>query len=331
VAYRVQVAETSESFEVDPGETVLAAAMRAKVKIPHACTLGGCGTCRVRLAEGAVMYPEFPMALSAEEAAQGYALACQARPTSDLVIGVERTPLAEPQKQTALITDIAPYSAEVVHLSLVLPDVGDFVYRPGQHMNVLLPGGVQRSFSMASIPQANAVDFHIRRIPGGHFTEGVLSRLQAGDELEVELPHGTFRYHDEDYRELVMVATGTGLSPIKCILESLMYDKDCPPVALYWGMRTEADLYLDAEIRTWGERLYDFRYVPVLSRAGGGWAGRRGHVQQAVLEDIAELSEHSIYLCGSPTMISEAKKAFLAKNASVDHIYVDGFNFQIRA
>ena len=68
--------------------------------------------------------------------------------------------------------------------------------------------------------------------------------------------------------------------------------------------------------------------MPVLSRADAGWKGRRGHVQQAVLQDIGDLSEHSVYMCGSPTMISDAKKAFLEKNASVDHIYVDGFNFQ---
>ena len=328
MAHRVEIVETSQSFEVAADETVLAAAMRAGVNLAHECTLGGCGTCRVKLARGSVAYPEFPMALSPEEAARGYALACQARPQSDLVISVERTPLAEPQRHTALITDIAPYSADVTHLSLVLPELGDFVYRPGQHMNVLLGDGHHRSFSMASIPQGNAVDFHIRRIPGGRFTEGVLAGLQPGDELQVELPHGTFRYHDEDYRELVMVATGTGLSPIKSVLESLMDDPDCPPVSLYWGMRTAADLYLDAEIRSWGERLYDFRYIPVLSRADAAWQGRRGHVQAAVTADIADLSEHSIYLCGSPTMISDAKKSFLEKGASVDHIYIDGFNFQ---
>ena len=55
-----------------------------------------------------------------------------------------------------------------------------------------------------------------------------------------------------------------------------MDDTDCPPVSLYWGMRTEADLYLAREIRGWGERLYDFDFVPVLSRPDGAWQGRRG-------------------------------------------------------
>ena len=202
------------------------------------------------------------------------------------------------------------------------------MYRPGQYINILLPDGGHRSFSMASRPHPQALDFHIRRIPEGRFTSGHAARLRPGDRLTVELPHGSFCFHAEDYRPLLMVATGTGLAPIKSILESLMDDEDCPPVSLYWGMRTEADLYLQDEIRSWPARFDDFRYVPVLSRADAGWSGRRGHVQQAVLEDFEDLSEHAIYLCGSPAMIGDAKRAFLARNASIDHLYSDSFTFQ---
>ncbi|HET9651919.1 MAG TPA: FAD-binding oxidoreductase, partial [Usitatibacter sp.] len=269
-----------------------------------------------------------PMALSPEEAQQGYALACQARALSDLVIELPRVTFAEPSRQMALVTDVAPLCDDVMHLSLVLPDIASLAYRPGQHMNLLLPDGTHRSFSMASPPAGNAVDFHIRRIPGGRFTQRMLGDMQPGDMVEVEIPLGTFRYHEEDYREILMVATGTGISPLKCILESLMDDPDCPPVSLYWGGRTPGDLYLGEDIPAWGERLYEFRYEPVLSRADGGWAGHRGHVQDAVLRDIPDLSQHSIYLCGSPAMIHDAKQAFLARGASVDHLYADGFNFQ---
>jgi CDP-4-dehydro-6-deoxyglucose reductase len=128
-----------------------------------------------------------------------------------------------------------------------------------------------------------------------------------------------------------MAATGTGLAPIKSMLESLMDDRDCPPVSLYWGVRTEADLYLADEIRTWGERLYEFDFVPVLSRASENWRGRRGHVQDAVVQDFGDLSEHALYLCGSPAMIADARQRFLRLNASPEHVYVDGFTFQHEA
>src|SRR5262245_26174521 len=125
-----------------------------------------------------------------------------------------------------------------------------------------------------------------------------------------------------------MVATGTGLAPIKNILESLLDDPDYPPVTLYWGMRTAADRYLHNEIQAWSGRLSEFRYVPVLSRADGAWTGRRGHVQQAVAEDFDDLSAHAIYLCGSPNMIAEARITFSARGASMAHLYADGFHFQ---
>ena len=331
MAFRVQVLDSPSAFEAGPGESLLDAALRCDVKLPHECTVGGCGTCRVKVLEGRVDYADFPMALSHEEAEQGYALACQARVQSDLVIEVPRVMLAQPSRQSAMITALEPLSADVMHLQLVLPDLASLSYRPGQHMNVWLADGTHRSFSMASAPDGNQVDFHVRRIPGGRFTEGYLAQLAPGDMLDVESPLGTFRYHEEDYREMVMVATGTGISPLKSILHALMEDPDCPPVSLYWGMHNASELYLDREIRSWADRLFEFRYVPVLSRGDAGWTGRRGHVQQAVLEDTADLSEHSIYLCGSPRMIHDAKEAFLARGACVDRTYVDGFSFQQHA
>ncbi|MGE5615274.1 MAG: 2Fe-2S iron-sulfur cluster-binding protein [Bacillota bacterium] len=330
MAFRVALA-SGESFDAEADETLLVAALRAGIKLPHECTLGGCGTCRVKIVEGVVGYESQPLALSEAEAASGYALACQARARSDVAIEVPHVELASPARYEAMITDLAPLSRDVMHLSLVLPDLATFAYRPGQHMNVFLEDGVHRSFSMASIPDGNGVDFHIRRIPGGRFTAGHLDTLQPGDLLDVEIPLGTFCYDEGDRRPLLMVATGTGISPIKCILESLLDDPECPPVSLYWGMREEEDLYLDEQIRGWEGRLRDFRYVPVLSRPGPEWKGRRGHVQQAACEDLRDFAGHSIYLCGSPTMIRDAKREFLERRASIDHIRVDGFNFQSRA
>jgi CDP-4-dehydro-6-deoxyglucose reductase len=324
---RVVIAESGVAFEVTPDESVLEAGLRQGIALKHECTFGGCGTCRVKLLEGHVRYEEMPMALTPEEAEAGYALLCQARACSDIVVSTGPADEgAQAIRCQAVVRDASPFSGDVVHLQLEV-EADEFRYAPGQYMNVLLPDGAHRSFSMASIPRGTSVDFHVRRIAGGRFTDGTLRTLASGDRLDVEIPLGDFRYHAEDYRELLMVATGTGLAPIKAILESLMDDEDCPPVALYWGARTEADLYFAEEIRGWGERLYDFRFEPVLSRADPSWRGRRGHVQEAVAQDIGDLSGHSIYMCGSPLMIADAKRSFLALGASLDHIYSDGFSF----
>ncbi len=329
MAYRVYILETEQTFVVEEGESVLDAATRAAVKLPHECTFGGCGTCRVKLAAGTVAYDEFPMALTPEEAEQGYALACQARPCSDLSLSVpDRRAFAEPRRLAARVHRIAPLCDDVIHLTLALPSDAPLDYVPGQYMNVVLPDGETRSFSMASPPAGNLVDFHVRRIPGGRYTDRWLGQAQAGAALDIEAPLGVFSYHEQDWRPMIMMATGTGIAPIKAILESLLDNDDCPPVTLYWGMRTEADLYLREVIDSWAGRLYEFNFVPVLSRADAGWRGRRGHVQQAVLQDHADLSEHAIYLCGAPGMISEATTLVAARGASLDHVYADSFTFQ---
>lgn len=330
MVYQIEMAGTGERFEARADESLLKAATTAGVAIPHDCQLGGCGTCRVKVVSGAHEYDEFPFGLSQEEADAGFVLACQARARSNMVIAAAQAgaDVSAPMRIESRVVDISPLGPDVRRLAIALPEQVDLKFNPGQYMNVLLGDGERRSFSMASFAGLPVLDFHIKRVPGGRFTDDGLSSLKPGDRLAVELPLGSFRFHAEDYRPLLMVVTGTGLAPVKAILESLMDDPDCPPVWLYWGARSEADLYLHDEIQQWGARLYEFEYVPVLSRPGAGWTRRRGYVQHAVCEDFADLSEYSIYLCGSPAMIDDARRHFLEKGASIDHLYADSFTFQ---
>lgn len=331
MAHTVRIAETDESFEVAADESILDAATRAGVRLPHECTFGGCGTCRIKVHEGEVEYEEFPMALTEEEHAEGYALACQARCRGDVVIepagkGLEFAPSFA---TTATVVGVEALTPTINRLVLALPDEVELDFRPGQYMNVVLPDGTTRSFSMASAVLPNGhIDFHIRRIEGGRFTDSIIAALKPGDELHVELPLGTFCFHEDDWRPMILAATGTGLAPIKAILESLLDNDDCPPVTLYWGMRTEADLYLKDEIEAWAGHLCEFKFIPVLSRPSPEWEGRRGYVQDAILEDHDDLSEFAFYLCGAPEMITQAKHLFVARGAELDYIYSDSFTFQ---
>ena len=332
--YRVLWLQTQQSFEVGADESVLDAATRQGVDLPHDCTFGGCGTCRMQVQEGRFAYAdgELPLAMSDEEHAQGYALACQARAQSDLVISVETGPACSaPTQLRATVAEIRLHTPDIYHLALDLPEGHGVQYAPGQYLNICLPGGEHRSFSMSSPQQGNRVTLQIRKIAGGRFTEQMLARTQPGDVLDVELPQGSFYYHAKDYQPMVFVATGTGFAPIKAILESLLDDEDCPPIHFYWGMRSEADLYLLDEIAAWAGRLYEFTFVPVLSRASDNWSGRRGYVQDAIAEDFGDLSEHSLYLCGSLSMIQEAKALLALSGAALDKIYSDSFVFQNEA
>lgn len=327
--FHVRVQETGETIPVSAGWTILEANERAGLALPHDCREGWCGTCRIRLLEGEVSYEEPPIALTQEETEAGYALACQARPAGDLLISVPASSaLPEPQRYPAVLRGVRPVTPDVLHVTVEFPVGAASDFLPGQYMNVILDDGDVRSFSMASVPGADILDFYLRRIAGGRFTDSQLESLRPGDRLQVELPLGTFFYHAEDDRPLLMVATGTGLAPIKAMLESLTKVPSCPPVTLYWGTRKQEDLFLHRELQNLANRFPEFSYRPVLSRPDPGWDGRCGYVQDAAIADLADLSGFSIYLCGSPRMIADAKSCFLTRGASPAHVYSEGFTVQ---
>jgi CDP-4-dehydro-6-deoxyglucose reductase len=334
MSYRITWIEAQRSFEAAADETVLDAARRAGVVLPSECEFGGCGTCRVKVQQGSVQYETLPPALSQEEASAGYALLCQARAVSDLTVSTERT-LAAPapaRRRKARVVSIAPLSPEVTRLVLAFADDEPWVFRPGQYVNILLGEAGARSFSIASRPEAldapARLALHIRRIDGGYFTQTRLSALRPGDMLDLEAPLGGFGYHEDDYRPIVMVATGTGIAPLYSMLSEMLASGDTPPIDLYWGGRTHDALYLHDELTQLAQQHEDFRYVPVLSRADATWQGARGYVQDAVVADHPDLSAHALYLCGSPVMIADASRAFVDIGASVRYLYVDSFTFQ---
>ncbi|PTQ66836.1 2Fe-2S iron-sulfur cluster-binding protein [Celeribacter persicus] len=324
---QVTLAETGDAFSVEPHETILAAALNAGVDLAHDCKTGFCGSCRIRLLDGEVVYDEEPLGLSEEERGCGFALACQARARMNLKISAELMPTdrVEPVEILSEVISVTQVCDDIIRLRL-RPEGEMPAFQPGQYINVVTESGATRSFSIASSPSEAEIDLHIRVIPGGMYTDGVLKGLIPGAKVHLHGPHGLFCLHAEDFRPLLLVATGTGIAPLRAMLAALKEDRDGPPVALYWGMREERELYLAEEIAALGAELEDFSFVPVLSRAPEG-VHRRGYVQDAVLADLPDLSEHAIYLCGSPEMIAEARGRFLEAGASVNHIYADSFHF----
>lgn len=333
MAYQVEVVETGAVFEVNPEEKLLEAAARQGVKIYSDCEFGGCGTCRIKVVQGAVHYEDdfLPMSLSEEEHAEGFAAACQAHLSANIKISLANhlDELPEAHVMSLDVASVTPLCKGVRELRLRGDDLAQVSYLPGQYLNILVGDGRSRSFSMAcATAQNNELRLFIREIAGGQFTQRLLPQLTPGQTLQVELPLGTFYYRERDWRPIVFIATGTGIAPIRAILESLLDNEDCPPIHVYWGMRTEEDLYQQAEFESWAPRLSDFVFTPVLSQPSANWTGRVGYVQEAVAADYVDASEPAFYLCGAPAMIEEATTKLKAQGAESDFIYADAFTFQ---
>ena len=199
-------------------------------------------------------------------------------------------------------------------------------FQAGQYLQILLPGGDRRNFSLANPPHDNdGAELHIRHLKGGRFSEGVLAELGPGDRLVVELPFGEFFLRPAE-TPAILLATGTGFAPIKSILEGALRRGERRQMRLYWGGRTKSDLYMLDHVAKCRDRTPWFSFVPILSRPSAEWKGRTGLVHRAALEDNPDMTNVDVYACGNPQMIFAARKEFAeAAGLPEARFYADAF------
>jgi CDP-4-dehydro-6-deoxyglucose reductase, E3 len=315
--YSIRLEPSGHSFEVEPGERILSRALACGFSMPYSCQMGHCGTCRGKVLEGEVDFGGAHLAyLPEEHRTQGLALLCQAKALSDLTIEVQELPLLVPPRVLpALVKEVTRPAPDVAIVRIRLP-VNDFVrFAAGQYVDVQLPDGARRSYSIANAPEPEGVIdlvFHIRHSPGGLFTDYVFERIKERDRWTIEVPLGTFFLREESDRPVIFVASGTGYGPIRSVLLNAFRRNVRRPMILYWGGRRRRDLYMAEEPRLWAQTHPHFRFVPVLSEPAeqDGWSGRTGFVHRAVMEDFPDLSAHQVYACGAPVMVDAARKDF---------------------
>lgn len=324
--YKVLLQPNGGSFECRDDQSVLDAAIAAGYWLPHSCRAGSCNSCVVPLAGGEVAYAE-----SAPEAvpAPGSCMTCQARPRSDLCLDVPKVPAAPGLRVVQApvrVQEVTRPSHDVVVVRAQMPSASGFTFVPGQYAEVILRDGTRRSYSMANVPDdSGLIEWHIRKMPGGRFSEHAYANLKPRDLLRVEGPFGTFRLQDGD-APIIFLASGTGFAPIASMLAAHHEDISRRGAALYWGGRTLQDLYAYNAVHAWQENSPNLRFVPVLSEAAEGWEGRTGLVHQAVLDDFPELITHEVYACGNPLMIDAAKTSFMAQRGlPLERFYSDAF------
>jgi CDP-4-dehydro-6-deoxyglucose reductase len=336
----VTLMPTAKSFQVEDGETVLAAALRQGIHLPYGCRTGSCGTCRAHCLEGQSHYPDGPpLALTALEMQTGEALLCRAVPQSDLKLEAQEITAMAALRVKAMPCRVAKLEKlchDVMGLSLRLPAVERLQFLPGQYIDILLPQQHRRSFSLANPPHDDALlELHVRHVPGGRFSEEVFQHLHEGALLRIQGPLGTFFLREDSTRPMVLIAGGTGYAPIQSILRHLFERGQQRDIVFYWGARAARDLYADAKLKQWAKTQPGFRYIPVLSEPmpEDRWSGRTGFVHDAVMADFAALSGHDIYLSGPPPMVNAARQAFPLHRADPLHMYSDSFDFpaEVRA
>lgn len=331
--FNITVQPSGRSFRVEPGEAILAAAIRHGIGLPYGCKDGACGSCKCRKIEGTVVLgPHQVKALSPDEEAAGFVLTCCGIAQSDVVLESRQVtdesafPIKRMPSRIAALERRAP---DVMLVRLQLPANDTFRYHAGQYIEFLLKDGVRRSYSMANAPHNGPqLELHIRYMAQGVFTEHVFHTMKEKEILRIEGPYGSFFLREDSAKPMILLASGTGFAPIKAVIEQLQFKGLDRPATLYWGGRRPRDLYMDDWVRARVAEMPNLRYVPVVSDAlpEDGWQGRTGFVHRAVLEDFPDLSGHQVYACGAPVVVESARDEYGAVAGLPPHeFFADAF------
>jgi CDP-4-dehydro-6-deoxyglucose reductase len=333
---RVVLLPSQQELSVEVGETILDAALRAGLNLPHSCKGGHCSSCRARIRAGSIDYPlGHPLGLMEDEHAAGYALLCQAHAaTAELTIEVReiRPPAPEVQLKSlpCRIERMQLLAPDVMAVFLRIPAQETFYFEAGQYLDVMLPQNRRRSFSIASSPHdSDLIELHIRRVASGEFTQQLFAGMKEKTLLRIEGPLGQFWFRRESPRPTLMIGGGTGYAPLRSMLRHLMSLGDRRPLHLYWGAQGRADLYEDTQMRELCARHPNVRYTPVLSdpKPDDAWTGRTGFVHAAALADHPELSRFDVYASGPPAMVEAVRHEFTSRGLPPGQLFFDSFDY----
>lgn len=303
-------------ISVVQGETLSDAAYRQKINIPLDCRDGACGTCRAFCESGSFDMPEetyIEDALTPEEAAEGYVLACQCRPTSDAVFQIQASSevcKTEIHQFHGTLERVEKLSDSTITFDIQL-DEGqpDIHFLAGQYVNVGLPNMTEtRSYSFSSKPGNRLTSFVVRNVPNGKMSEFLSATAQAGDKMTFAGPFGSF-YLRPVTRPVLMLAGGTGIAPFMSMLQVLEEKGSDQPVRLVFGVTNDFDLVAIEKLNELQNKFSWFEYRTVVANPESAHE-RKGYVTGHIENDWLNNGDVDIYLCGPVPMV-EAVRGWL--------------------
>ena len=329
MSHTVRIRQWPAPITVETGATILDSAVDAGVPYPFGCQSGNCGACKSHLISGEVeLSPYSDFALTDEEKASGLILACRAVPWSDCEVAwLEADEIVVHPRRIldCSVAAIDDATHDIKRVQLTVNGGGPFTFSAGQYSAVSFAGQPPRDYSMANMPDDKILEFHIRRLPGGATSQYVSSAVKIGDKVKVEGPLGTSYLRDLHAGPIIAVAGGSGLAPIKSIVDTALAKGLKQHIYLYFGVRAERDLYLEDHFNALAAKHANFHFHAVLSEPEAGSKRRSGFVHEAVRSDFDEVDGCKAYLAGPPVMVEAATKMFEARGMKRADIHADAF------
>lgn len=318
---------SGREFAAESGVSLLDAASAAGIALPYSCRTGRCSTCKALVQRGQTCSRTEETGLSPEEIEAGWILTCVRSAETDVELDIEDLggiTLPQPKTLPCRIAELEKLAPDVLQVKLRLPPTLAFSFIPGQYIDVIGLNGTRRSYSLANASFSDKLlELHIRAVDGGAMSDYWFNHAKLNDLLRLTGPLGTFFLRECKNTDIFFLATGTGIAPVKAMLESLMHvPEDLQPqsITVLWGGRKTEDLYIDIAAIP-GKH----RYIPVISRPHQGWTGAEGYVQDILLSTAPNLSKAAVYACGSDAMIHAARKLLSNAGLPVARFYSDAF------
>lgn len=323
------IINNDKEFHAQGGQTLLRMLFENKYFIPSACGgKGTCGYCKLKIHDGAgPILPTESLILTPKERAENFRMACQVKVKGDMAIEIppEYLEIQEYEGEISLTEDLTS-DIKRIQIKLLSPD--KIKYKPGQYVQILVPteeGSDFRAYSMASSPVVkDMVELNIKRIPEG-IGSGYMHARKLGDNVELSGPYGDFYLREDSHRDIICVAGGVGLAPLKSIVlywDSHNINRD---IFLFYGSRTLADLYDHDYFMELASRKEKFHYHPALSDDEPGWTGDRGFIHTLIPKYIRSGEHSEAYLCGPPIMIDAVTATLVGEGVHKERIWYDKF------
>lgn len=316
----------AKTFGCQPEQTLLEAARTQGIVLEHSCRTGRCGVCKAQVLDGVTNPIRAEDSLTQDEKAAGFILTCCRAAGTDIELDIEDLgDLGSLETRTlpCRIDSLNMLTDDVIEVTLRTPPASRLAYLPGQYIDVIGKDGLRRSYSIANAPRDDGkISLQIRKVPNGEMSRYWFEEAKANDLLRLEGPLGTFCLRPSTASQLVLLATGTGIAPIRALLEQLVASPDrntYRETHVYWGGRTAKDIYWKPD-----HTVLALHFAPVLSRSPDS-VGRKGYVQDAVLADGIALQDAVVYACGSESMIASARSKFIAAGLNPRNFHSDAF------
>ncbi len=329
---KIRLYPSGHEVECQPGETVLSALEQAGFALPNNCRAGACGECKVKVRSGQFdQGMVLDMALAPDEREAGFGLMCMAKPLSEVMEIEWGTDDAKPklfpprENISFVVVERLQRTERIVELRL-RPIGKPMRYWPGQYVILGDPDSntPPRAYSIANAPRPDGeITLQVARVAHGATSKWIHDKVKIGDRIRISGPYGTFIGDPGAGTPVLCLAAGTGLAPIMALAEAALSRGYRQPVTLIFSCRTEADLYDLGRLKLWQTKHRNFRFLRTLTREQS--EPPLGRIPEILPEMFSDLSQHSIYIAGSPEFVEDCVRAVVKLGAREELIHTEGF------